>query len=163
MKNNVFVQRIAYALKKQKSTQRRLAGITGIPPQMISDYVNGKYVPRQANLKKIALALDCTEAWLIGDEIGVNTDFQCLDTLLDTIDHIKISGHELFKFSEQITNLLDVDPIYSGKYNLLLELLANLNYIGLDKLVGYANDLSFSGRYKLSVNDLAPKEINTNT
>ena len=47
MKNDVFVERIAYALKKQKSTQRRLAGMTGIPPQMISDYVNGRYFPRK--------------------------------------------------------------------------------------------------------------------
>lgn len=57
------------ALKKKGMSQTALSEITGIAQPTISTIVTGKHKPRNATMKKLAQALDMTEAELFKDRI----------------------------------------------------------------------------------------------
>ena len=61
-----FSERLDYALKRKGLKQIDLASKTGLAPGTISNYYQGKYKAKGENLRKLADALDVTEAWLAG-------------------------------------------------------------------------------------------------
>lgn len=62
-------KRIEYALELRNMKQADLVERTGIGKSAISQYLSGKYVPKQKATHLIAKALDVSEAWLMGYDV----------------------------------------------------------------------------------------------
>lgn len=62
-------ERLRKALDMRQMKQSELAAITGIGKSSISTYLSGDYLPKQRNVYKMALALDVSEAWLMGADV----------------------------------------------------------------------------------------------
>ena len=61
-----FGNRLRLALKVKRMTQQELSERTGITKGAISEYCNGKYLPKFENLSKICIALDIKMESLMG-------------------------------------------------------------------------------------------------
>lgn len=59
-------KRIKEALQQKGMSQADLCRITGIPKSAMSQYCNGRLVPRQDRTYLISTALNVSEAWLMG-------------------------------------------------------------------------------------------------
>ncbi|MDO4564812.1 MAG: XRE family transcriptional regulator [Clostridia bacterium] len=62
-------ERIKEALAMREMIQSELATATGLGRNAISQYVSGKFEPKQTALYKIAKVLDVSEAWLMGYDV----------------------------------------------------------------------------------------------
>lgn len=71
MKDN-FSSRLQKALTIRDMKQADLVEKTGLPKSAISQYVSGKYEPKQKGIFLIAQALDVSEAWLMGYDVPMN-------------------------------------------------------------------------------------------
>lgn len=71
MKDN-FSSRLQKALTIRDMKQTDLVEKTGLPKSAISQYVSGKYEPKQKGIFLIAQALDVSEAWLMGYDVPMN-------------------------------------------------------------------------------------------
>ncbi len=67
MKN--FSDRLKEAMSIRYLRQSDVARLTGIDKSLISNYIKGTYQARQDNLHTLALALDVSEAWLMGYDV----------------------------------------------------------------------------------------------
>jgi transcriptional regulator with XRE-family HTH domain len=65
---NVFSDRLQQRMAIKKISRAELAARTGIDKSLISKYCNGKNIPLQKSLYKIAEVLDEDPNWLIGME-----------------------------------------------------------------------------------------------
>lgn len=72
MKVSTPAKRIREALEIRDMKQTDLVERTGISKATISQYVNGKYEPKQINIGLLATALDVSPAWLMGYDVGMN-------------------------------------------------------------------------------------------
>ena len=64
-------KRIREALSLRGMKQTDLVRLTGIGKSAISEYVAGKYVPKQNATYAIAKALNVSEAWLMGYNVPI--------------------------------------------------------------------------------------------
>lgn len=64
-----FSVRLNKALALSGLKQIDLVERTGIAKGMLSSYFSGKYKPKQNNTYKLALALNVSEAWLMGLDV----------------------------------------------------------------------------------------------
>lgn len=64
--DNVFAQRLCEALKAKEMRPIELGRICGINRSTISQYLSGKYIPKQDKAAKMAKALDVSPLWLLG-------------------------------------------------------------------------------------------------
>lgn len=64
--NNVFCERLRYALELTGISPAEFSKRTGIPPSMMSYYLNGKIKPKADRLHIIASTLGVSDAWLMG-------------------------------------------------------------------------------------------------
>lgn len=62
----LFTDRLLKTLKTKRISQAELAKATGISPSSISEWIKGKYMPKQDKIALIAKALNVSPAWLIG-------------------------------------------------------------------------------------------------
>lgn len=70
---NQFIERLNSILQKRNLSQADLSKMTGIRSSSISDWLNGKYEPKQDKIAIIADALNVSPVWLIGyDEPSTN-------------------------------------------------------------------------------------------
>ncbi len=60
------LERIRQRMNALGISQAELAKRTGIRPSSISDYLNGRYAPKQDKIALIAEALNVSPAWLMG-------------------------------------------------------------------------------------------------
>lgn len=68
-----FIERLNSILQKRNLSQADLSKMTGIRSSSISDWLNGKYEPKQDKIAIIADALNVSPVWLIGyDEPSTN-------------------------------------------------------------------------------------------
>lgn len=68
-----FIERLNSILQKRNLSQADLSKMTGIRSSSISDWLNGKYEPKQDKIAIIAEALNVSPVWLIGyDEPSTN-------------------------------------------------------------------------------------------
>ena len=68
-----FSERLRYVLNEKKITQSELSKRTGIRQSSISDWLNGRYEPKQDKIYLIAQALGVSPSWLLGyDETTSN-------------------------------------------------------------------------------------------
>lgn len=63
MKDN-FNEKLKKIMKKRNISQSKLSELTGIRASSISDYYNGKYIPKQDKINLIANALKVDPIWL---------------------------------------------------------------------------------------------------
>lgn len=63
---SVFSERLNQTLKKQGVTQAELSAQTGIPKSAISQYLSGKFSPKQDRVYLICKVLDVSPAWITG-------------------------------------------------------------------------------------------------
>ena len=61
-----FIERLNSILQKRNLIQADLSKMTGIRSSSISDWLNGKYEPKQDKISIIAEALNVSPVWLIG-------------------------------------------------------------------------------------------------
>lgn len=66
---NEFAKRLQRAMDLSGVKQVDLAGRTGIGKSSICTYLQGEYLPKQANIAKLAKALNVSEAWLYGGDV----------------------------------------------------------------------------------------------
>lgn len=63
---NIVQKRLRKALEEKGITQRELSKITGIRASSISEYLTGKYEPKQDKIYLMAKALHVSPGWLMG-------------------------------------------------------------------------------------------------
>lgn len=66
--NEIFIKRLSTLLEDKQMKQSDLSKISGVRASSISDYLTGKYKPKQDNIDLIARALGVSPAWLMGYE-----------------------------------------------------------------------------------------------
>ena len=62
-------QRLREAMDAAKMKQADLARATGLSKGGISNYVMGRYEPKSDIISKLAIALKCSEMWLMGYDV----------------------------------------------------------------------------------------------
>ena len=68
-----FINRLKSIMSERKITQSELSKRTGIRQSSISDWLNGRYEPKQDKIYLIAQALGVSLSWLLGyDETTSN-------------------------------------------------------------------------------------------
>lgn len=68
-----FINRLKSIMSEHKITQSELSKRTGIRQSSISDWLNGRYEPKQDKIYLIAQALGVSPSWLLGyDETTSN-------------------------------------------------------------------------------------------
>lgn len=74
-----FAERLTGRRNERGLTQRELCALTGIDQSQYARYEKGT-IPSEANLKALAIALECTADYLLGltDNPGVNREFENL-------------------------------------------------------------------------------------
>ncbi|MFC6117593.1 helix-turn-helix domain-containing protein [Macrococcoides bohemicum] len=118
-----FSSRLKLVLKEKNISQSELSKSTGIGRNSISDYINGKYEPKNDKLNLIAKALNVNEKWLAGfdvekerineDLIYMNIGKQIYDEIIksDVLNDYDIKALNYFKDTYEFESIL----IYSIK------------------------------------------------
>ena len=83
--NSKLIQRLKNVMDKKEISPAELSRLSGITPSSISDYLTGKYEPKQDKIDLIARALNISPAWLMGweDENGLKIPLQIIDSNTD--------------------------------------------------------------------------------
>ena len=68
--NDPFQNRLAQAIEMRKTTAAELARKSGISKSRISHYLSGHYEAKQTAIYQLALALNVSEAWLMGFDVS---------------------------------------------------------------------------------------------
>lgn len=66
--NAKLVSRINEALRRNEMSKAELSRRTGISPSSLSEYLSGKYEPKQDKIYLISRALNVDPVWLLGFE-----------------------------------------------------------------------------------------------
>lgn len=74
MKKEKCAVRLNQALKLRGMKQSELSTYTHIPKSAISQYISGKFEPKQDRIEVIAKVLDVSEAWLMGYDVPISRD-----------------------------------------------------------------------------------------
>lgn len=69
-----FAPRLNQIMIEKGLNQTELSRRTGLDKSLISNYVNGKYRPKEENLILIAKVLNVDKAWLMGYDVDKSTD-----------------------------------------------------------------------------------------
>lgn len=100
-----------------------LVQATGIGKSAISQYISGKYEPKQVAIHKIAKALNVSEAWLMGYDVPIQRAEEIKTVVtkeekafLDLFDSLDSADKENLK--NYITNVLLVADKYAVKKEL---------------------------------------------
>jgi len=86
MDNTDFSKKLRCAIRQNGISQSDLAIKTGITPSSISDWLNGKYVPKQDKIFLLASALSVRPSYLLGYEDNeANTNDTITEIPMDSI------------------------------------------------------------------------------
>ena len=66
-------ERLQYAMRLRNKKQVDLVRMTGIGKSSICTYLSGEYEPKQTNTYKLASALNVNPAWLMGQDVPMET------------------------------------------------------------------------------------------
>lgn len=72
MKRNNFNEKLKIAIQKNRISQSELSLKTGITPSSISDWLNGKYIPKQDKIYILSNALNVKPSYLLGYEDAID-------------------------------------------------------------------------------------------
>ncbi len=67
-----FNIRLKEAMTARNFKQSDISALTGLDKSLISNYMSGRYMPKSNNLYLLAMALDVSEAWLMGYDVNPN-------------------------------------------------------------------------------------------
>jgi len=103
-----FKDRLRQAMTLRNMKQAELSEITGIGKSAISQYVSGKYEPKQTPLYLIAKALDVNEAWLMGFDVPMEKN----DTYKnDKISEVEVKKYPLLKAVDENRTIFEEDSL----------------------------------------------------
>lgn len=88
---STFSERLEAVMREKNISQARLATLTGIPKSAISQYLNGKYKPKDERAMVFARTLNVNTAWLRGMDDKRTTFVSVKKTGIQTI----VSKNEL--------------------------------------------------------------------
>lgn len=107
-----FNERLRKVMKDNNITQSELCVRTGIHKAAMSQYVSGKFKPKQDNLYKISMALNVSPAWLMG--------YDCKKEFKETFDILEKSdlseAQRVQKVANNINNMSDKDVEKFNEY-----------------------------------------------
>lgn len=71
---STFADRMKQAMRIRGMNQVAVHKATKIDKSLLSCYASGKYKPKQTNLHEISLALNVSEAWLMGFDVPMERE-----------------------------------------------------------------------------------------
>ncbi|MDO4813892.1 MAG: transcriptional repressor LexA [Gemella sp.] len=95
MNNTLFGERLSSLLKEKEIKQSQLAKLSGITASSISDWLKGKYRPKQDKIETIAAILEVNSLWLAGhSNIKIKVDVPTPETpsTSDSLNKIPLVG-----------------------------------------------------------------------
>ena len=104
---NIFGKRLKEALKNKNMTAIELANKLDINRGIISNYINGKYKPKQDRITQIARILNVKESWLMGFDDIVQDPKSFFDEVEDSIKDSTLSFEDKKKIINDIKNIYD--------------------------------------------------------
>ena len=160
----VLVKRIKQMMQIRDITQADLARITGIRASSISDYLSGKYQPKQDKIALIADALSVNPGWLMGyDEPKKPISSSIVEKKenRDLLAHYqKLSEHEqkilitmIYNGIQDFTVKNDADNLKKTK-----ELISLFNQLDIEdqiEIKGEIKGMLKADKYKVKSNDEA--------
>ena len=127
--SDTFKSRLIQAMELRRIKAAELAKRTGLSKAQISQYTNGIYEAKQAALYKLAVALDVSEAWLMGYDVP-------MERLISQ------------KSAEQ-TTLIELMQLHFGSDAVeLVSAFSQLNDQGKEKALDTISDLLQIPKYK---------------
>lgn len=69
-----FPDRLTAALRLRGLNQTELCARTGVPKSALSQYLHGRFAPRDDRAAALARALGVSEAWLLGYDVGMERE-----------------------------------------------------------------------------------------
>ena len=124
--SDTFRNRLCKAMSIRNVKAIDLVRKTGLSKPQLSQYINGICEAKQAALYKLAVALDVSEAWLMGYDV----DMQRVTT------------------AQESNTIEELIKLHYGKDALyLLQLISSLNDQGIKKVVDTAADLNEIPKY----------------
>ena len=127
--SDTFKSRLIQAMELRQIKAAELAKRTGLSKAQISQYTNGIYEAKQAALYKLAVALDVSEAWLMGYDVP-------MERLISQ------------KSAEQ-TTLIELMQLHFGSDAVeLVSAFSQLNDKGKEKALDTISDLLQIPKYK---------------
>ena len=160
----VLVKRIKQMMQIRDITQADLARITGIRASSISDYLSGKYQPKQDKIALIAGALSVNPVWLMGyDEPKKPISSSIVEKKenRDLLAHYqKLSEHEQKILITMIDNGIQDFTVKNDADNLkkTKELISLFNQLDIEdqiEIKGEIKGMLKADKYKVKSNDEA--------
>ena len=160
----VLVKRIKQMMQIRDITQADLARITGIRASSISDYLSGKYQPKQDKIALIADALSVNPGWLMGyDEPKKPISSSIVEKKenRDLLAHYqKLSEHEQKILITMIDNGIQDFTVKNDADNLkktkeLISLFNQLDIEDQNEIKGEIKGMLKADKYKVKSNDEA--------
>lgn len=144
MERTPVSSRLQEAMKVRGMKQNRLAELSGVSKSRISEYLNGKYEPKQDNIYRLAKALNVKESWLMGYQGVAMNKFD--SDIEDRFGDHAIGDDLLRDISFMITSATVRDGIEDLYYQ-VLSALDFINEDGFEKVIDYIHDLSQNPNY----------------
>ena len=116
-------QRLREALEAAGKKQADLVRETGLDRGAISSYLSGKYEPKQKAIYKMSVALNVSEAWLLGYDVPKNrtAEQKKNDDLVQVIAKLRKDP----EFFEVVSKLASLPPAEYASIKQLLSALGN--------------------------------------
>ena len=126
--SDTFKNRLLFAMQQNNVKAADLATRTGLSKAQISQYVNGVYEAKQQALYKLAVALNVSEAWLMGHDVPM--------------------GRLLVNKEQEQTSMFQQIQLYFGsEAEQIMKLFVQLNKQGKNKAIETLKDLSSIPKY----------------
>lgn len=108
--------RIAMALKIKGMKQSELCKRASVPKSSLSLYLSGAYEPRQDRLYDMALALNVSEAWLMGYDVPMERQVKKISPTVTELTEGETLLIELFRQipEEQQQVFLEMGRVYAN-------------------------------------------------
>lgn len=107
-----FLSRLKFAMEKENITQTELAKKTNIRQSSISDWLNGRYIPKVDKIEIISRALNVNPAYLMGWEDYPNYDlsFKFVQKKDEIIKDLNPEIKEIINNIKNSFNGYDISP-----------------------------------------------------
>ncbi|MBR1620212.1 helix-turn-helix domain-containing protein [bacterium] len=123
-----FKNRLLYAMQQNNVKAADLSKRTGLSKAQISQYVNGVYEAKQTALYKLAVALNVSEAWLMGHDVPM--------------------GRLLVSKNQEQTTMFEQIQLYFGSEAVeMMQLFVQLNDQGKQRAIESVSDLIEISKY----------------
>lgn len=107
-----FKERLQEALKVRNMTAADLSRQSGIDKGSLSNYLKGKFIPKQSKIDAMARALGVSPAWLLGYDVEMNKlditvandNFMTIFENLSQEDREKVTDYAKFLLSKSEDN-----------------------------------------------------------